>query len=48
MEEGAVLIILKAFINLMLPEYATGAGDVNEGKEMGTSRAVCYEYEGTL
>lgn len=48
MEEDAVLMILKATIDLMLPKNTTSACDVDETKEMGTSGTVCYEYEGAL
>jgi hypothetical protein len=48
MKEGAVLIILKVLIDLVLPKYSTGAREVDEGKEMGPSGAVRYEHEGTL
>ena len=48
MKEGAVLIILKVFIDLMLPNYSTGAHEVDEGKEMGPSSTVRCEHEGTL
>jgi hypothetical protein len=48
MKEGAVLIILKVLIDLVLPKCSTGAHEVDEGKEMGTSGTVRYEHEGTL
>jgi hypothetical protein len=48
MEEDTVLVILKVFVDLVLPKYTAGAYDVDEGKEMGTSGTVCYEHEGAL
>ena len=48
MKEGAVLIILKVFIDLVLPKNSTRAYEVDEGKEMGSSGTVRYEHEGTL
>ena len=47
-KEAAVLLILKAFINLVLPEYTTGAHEVDKAEEMGTSGTVCYQHEGAL
>jgi hypothetical protein len=48
MKEGAVLIILKVFIDLVLPDYSARAYEVDKGKEMGTSATVCYKHEGAL
>jgi hypothetical protein len=48
MKEGAVLIILKVFINLVLPDYSARAYEVDKGKEMGSSATVRCEHEGAL
>jgi hypothetical protein len=48
MKEDAILIILEAFIDLMLPDNTTSAYEVDEVKEMCTSSAVCREHEGTF
>jgi hypothetical protein len=48
MKEYAVLIIIKAFIDLVLPNYTTGAYEVDEADEMGSSGTVRNQYEGTL
>lgn len=48
MKEDAVLIILKTFINLVLPKYTTRACEVDEAEEMSPSVTVCYEHEGAL
>jgi hypothetical protein len=42
MKEDAVLIILKVFINLVFPKYTTGAYEVDEAEEIGTSGTVRY------
>ena len=39
----AVLIVLKAIINLVFPKFTTGAYEVNEAEEMSTSAAVRYQ-----
>ena len=48
MKEDAVLIILKTFINLVLPKYTTRTCEVDEAEEMSPSVTVCYEHEGAL
>jgi len=48
MKEEAILIVLKTFIDLMLPNYATGACEVDEAKEVCASGTVCDEHEGAL
>ena len=48
MKEDAVLIIVKTFINLVLPKYTTSAYEVDEAEEMSPSSAVCYQHEGAL
>jgi hypothetical protein len=39
-KENPILIILKVFIDLMLPKYTASACDIDEGKEMGPSVTV--------
>jgi hypothetical protein len=48
MEKDAVLIIIKVFINLVLPKYTTRAYEVDEAEEMGTSGAVGNQHKSTL
>lgn len=47
-EERAVLIILEAFVDLVLPDYTAIAYEVDKCKKMSTSGAVCDEHEGAL
>jgi len=47
-EERAVLIILEAFVDLMLPNYTTIAYKVDKVEKMSTSGTVCDEHEGAL
>jgi hypothetical protein len=48
MKEDAVLIVVKTFINLVLPKYTTRAYEVDKAEEMSPSGTVCYQHEGAL
>lgn len=47
-EERAVLIILEAFVDLVLPNHTTIVYEVDKVKEMSTSGAVGDEQDGAL
>lgn len=47
-EERAVLIILEAFVDLVLPNYTTISHEIDKVKKMSTSGTVCDEQEGAL
>ena len=47
-EERAVLIILKAFVDLVLPNYATISYKVDKIKKMSTFGTIRDEQEGAL
>lgn len=48
MEEGAVLIVLKAFVQLMLPNDATSAFEVDKLEVESGFVKIADESDGTL